>query len=255
MKILTGDAAVAHVQEKLKAAGFYDGSTDSKWGGLSDTALDLVLDLARQALEDGSPVPPPGTADGPLSWGRRVSPQFRASVRWIGSELGLDPNDLMDCMAWESDETFSPSIVNKAGSGATGLIQFMPATALPYFWTAEQIKAMTPEQRAANGRAATARLAKLSAVEQLNYVYRYFRPWKGRLLNLGDVYMAILWPGGVGKPDAFVLWEKGQRPTTYRQNAGLDVNRDGAITRGECLTKIREKAAKGRQPANFWPGA
>lgn len=253
MKILRGDAAVAHIQEKMKAAGFYDGTVDSAWGGLSETALDLIIANARAAIDKDSPILAP-SEDGPLSWGRRVSPQFRASVRWIGTELGLDPNDLMDCMAWESDETFSPSIVNKAGSGATGLIQFMPSTALPYFWTTAQIEAMTPAQRQANGRAATARLAKLTAVEQLNYVFRYFRPYKGRLKNLGDVYMAILWPGGVGQADSFVLWEKGQRPTTYRQNAGLDLNKDGAITRAECLVKIREKAAKGRQAGNFWPG-
>lgn len=35
----------------------------------------------------------------------------------------------MAAMAFESGETFSPSIKNAAGSGAVGLIQFMPSTA------------------------------------------------------------------------------------------------------------------------------
>ncbi len=82
----------------------------------------------------------------------------------------------------------------------------------------------------------------MSAEDQLNYVYKYFRPFHGRLNNLGDVYMAILWPKGVGKSDDYVLFDRG---VTYRQNAGLDVNKDGKVTRGECLVKIKDKLAKG----------
>jgi hypothetical protein len=62
-----------------------------------------------------------------LSWGRKVSERFRARVYDIGHGLGLDPSDLMACMAWESGETFSPAVRNAAGSGAVGLIQFMPS--------------------------------------------------------------------------------------------------------------------------------
>lgn len=94
----------------------------------------------------------------------------------------------------------------------------------------------------------TSRLAAMTAEDQLNYVYKYFRPYAGRLNNLGDIYMAILWPSGVGQPDSYVLWNKSTKPTTFRQNAGLDLNKDGNITRGECLTKIKEKLAKGLKP-------
>lgn len=138
----------------------------------------------------------------------------------------------MACMAWESGETFSPSIKNAAGSGATGLIQFMPSTARGLGTT-------------------TAQLARMSAEDQLNYVYTYFRPYAGRLRNLGDVYMAILWPRGVGQSDSYVLWERGASPTTFRQNAGLDTNRDGRVTRAECLLKIQEKLAKGLREENL----
>ena len=37
----------------------------------------------------------------------------------------------------------------------------------------------------------TERLAQMSAEDQLNYVYKYFKPFDGRLNNLGDVYMAM----------------------------------------------------------------
>ena len=94
----------------------------------------------------------------------------------------------------------------------------------------------------------TAKLAAMTPEDQLNYVYKYFRPYAGRLNNLGDIYMAILWPAGVGKSDDYVLWNKATKPTTFRQNAGLDLNKDGNITRGECLKKINEKLTKGKKP-------
>lgn len=165
-----------------------------------------------------------------IAWGAHVSPVFIERVWWIADTLRLNPDDLMACMAWESGETFSPSVKNAAGSGATGLIQFMPSTAVALGTT-------------------TAKLAAMSAEDQLNYVYKYFRPFAGRLNNLGDIYMAILWPKGVGQPDSYVLWDKETKPTTFRQNAGLDINKDGEITRGECLAKIRGKLTKGQKYA------
>lgn len=169
------------------------------------------------------------TPKAPIAWSAKVSPEFVAKVIDVCGKLGIpDPSHLMACMAWESGETFSPSIINGAGSKAVGLIQFMPSTATFL------------------GTSASA-LSKMTAVQQMDYVCKYFMPYKGRLHNLGDIYMAILWPAGIGKDDDYVLWEKNKRPTTYLQNRGLDINNDGDITRGECLTKIKEKLAKGLQ--------
>lgn len=165
----------------------------------------------------------------PLAWGSRVSRPFRDRVRRMAVDLRMPPdgpNWLMACMAWESGETFSPSIRNGAGSGATGLIQFMPATAKGLGTTTDH-------------------LAELTAEEQLEYVHRYFLPYKGKLSLLSDVYMAILWPAAIGKPDTAPLWDASTRPTTYRQNAGLDVNKDLTITKGEAASKVAAKLAKG----------
>ena len=183
-------------------------------------------DQPQQQLPLPEPAPLPA---GLLAWGAKVSPLFRSRIRWIADTLGCAPNDLMACMAWESGESFRPDIKNAAGSGATGLIQFMPSTAKGLGTT-------------------TAALAAMTAEDQLNYVYKYFRPYAGRLNNLGDIYMAILWPKGVGQPDHYVLFDRSKAPTTFRQNAGLDGNRDGLVTRAECLVKINEKLAKGLQP-------
>src|SRR5690606_16136703 len=117
--------------------------------------------------------------------------------------------------AWETGESFSPSVKNP-GSSATGLIQFMAATARSLGTT-------------------TTALAKMTVIEQLDYVGMYFKPYRHRLKNLGDVYSAIIWPNAVGKADNYVLWTKTSHPSTYRANAGLDVNGDGTITRLETL--------------------
>lgn len=114
-----------------------------------------------------------------LAWGAKVTEPFRTRVIRIASFLETDPSFLMACMAFETGGTFSPSIRNAAGSGAVGLIQFMPQTALALGTTSEA-------------------LARMSAFEQLLYVESYFRPRRGKLKKLSDVYMAILWPGAIG---------------------------------------------------------
>ena len=170
-----------------------------------------------------------------LAWGRKVSQAFRDRLFEISQILGVEPDHLMACMAFESAETFSPSIKNAAGSGATGLIQFMPNTARGLGTT-------------------TAALAALTAEQQLEWVLAYFMPYKGRLKTLADVYMAILWPAGIGKPDSWTLWDKDSRPTTYRQNAGLDLNKDGKITKSEAAAKVLAKLERGRLAQFQWEG-
>jgi hypothetical protein len=184
-----------------------------------------------QNLEQPQPESQPQESGDRLAWGAKVSPEFRERVKWIADNLGCPADSLMACMAWESGESFRSNIKNGAGSGATGLIQFMPSTAKALGTT-------------------TAALAKMRPEDQLNYVYKYFQPYAGRLNNLGDVYMAILWPKGVGQPDHYVLFDRGRTPTTFRQNAGLDGNHDGQVTRAECLVKINQKLAKGLLPEN-----
>lgn len=241
------------LQTGMASAGFYHGQIDGLWGGLSDSAFNAMAAAAVAAghIASAPDIAPVIGLDPPMAWGAKVSRTFRDRVRWIGSDLGLNPNDLMGCMAFESGRTFSPSVRNGAGSGATGLIQFMPATALAFWYTSAQIDAMSKAERQAKGRECCDKLAAMTAEDQLNYVYKYFAPFKGRLKNVGDVYMAILWPAGVGKPDSHVLWEAGKMPTTYAQNRGLDVNADKRITRGEAVSKVMAVYNDGLKPANM----
>jgi hypothetical protein len=173
--------------------------------------------------------------DKKLAWGAKVSPEFRGKVLGICGSFRWPrfyANYLMACMAFETGETFRSDITNAAGSGATGLIQFMPSTAAGLGCT-------------------TTDLACMSAEEQLGMVERYFKPYAKRIQNLPDMYMSILMPKYVGRPDSTVIFSGG---VAFRQNSGLDANRDGLITKGEAAAKVQAKLIKGLKPgyAHLW---
>lgn len=148
-----------------------------------------------------------------------TSEAFRKKVLEIADRLLIDPNFLMAIMSFETGATFSPSVKN-IYSGATGLIQFMPATARSLGTTIEELEKMT-------------------AAEQLDFVEKYFAPRKGKLLTIEDAYMAVLYPKAIGKGRDFVLFEKGS--VQYKQNIGLDADGDGKITVGEASRKVSER--------------
>jgi hypothetical protein len=161
-----------------------------------------------------------------LAWGRKVNNEFRQRLMEICREFGWSQDHaswLMSCMAFETGETFSPRVTNGAGSGAVGLIQFMPSTA-EYLGT-DSIE-----------------LAAMDAVEQLAYVQKYFKPYAKRVANLPDMYIAILMPKYVGHPNETVIFKDG---VAYRQNAGLDANKDNRITKAEAAAKVTAKMSKG----------
>jgi hypothetical protein len=162
-----------------------------------------------------------------LAWGQKVSQEFAQKLMRLCNDYrwSIEHADwLMACMAFESAETFRADIKNGAGSGAIGLIQFMPSTIASLGYSYREIERMTPEQ-------------------QLDVVQLYFRPYHTRIKSLSDMYMAILLPKYIGKMDSAVLFSRG---AAYRQNAGLDKNKDGEITKGEATAKVLEKLNKGR---------
>jgi hypothetical protein len=163
-----------------------------------------------------------------VAWGKKVSAAFKAKVIAISSGLGCDPNYLMAAMAFETGASFSPSIRNPH-SGATGLIQFLPSTAIGLGTT-------------------VGALAQMTAVDQLDVVKKYLNPFQGSMRSLSDVYMTILFPVSVGKPDSFVLFSAPS--TRYQQNAGLDVNHDNQVTKGEAASMVQRRLDEGLSAAN-----
>lgn len=196
---------------------------------------DSHTDLWRteiDGLRAGTTPPISDTAtpeNGKLIWGARVDQAFRVKVREIADSLSIDPNWLMAVMGFETGYTFSPAARNP-GSTATGLIQFIESTARGL-------------------GTSTAQLARMTAIRQLDYVEAYYRTYASRIRNLGDTYLAVLWPIAVGRPDSYVMWERDSGPyqREYAANSGLDVNRNGVITRGEAVASANTSYMRGQQ--------
>lgn len=135
---------------------------------------------------------------------------FGRKVKEIGRMLDVPADWLMAVMYAESK--FDATIANLKGSGAVGLIQFMPATAAELNVSTERLKRMDP-------------------VQQLEYVYLYLqrvRERSGDFGSLTDLYLGILMPGARGQDDCYTLFSKPSH--AYEQNLGLDENKDGRVT-------------------------
>ena len=70
-----------------------------------------------------------------------------------------------------------------------------------------------------------------------------------------DMYMAILLPKYIGTAEGTVLFSG--TGASYRQNAGLDANSDGKITKGEATARVAAMLQRGLEPAHaavyVWP--
>ena len=180
--------------------------------------------------DSGTPSQPTDAAE-PIAWGASVSREFKEKVVQIAAELGCDPNFLMAVMHFESAGTFSPSVQNQS-TNATGLIQFLPSTAVSLGTT-------------------VANLMEMTAVEQLDFVLAYFKQFNffGRLRTLSDVYMAVLLPVAVGKAESFVLFSRGSR--AYELNKALDRNEDGNVTKNEAAFHVQRSLDAGLRAGNL----
>lgn len=146
-------------------------------------------------------------------------PMFMAKADNISRKIGVRLADLLGVMAFETGGTFNPKIMNQSGSGATGLIQFMGDTARSLGYS---------------------RVQDISQMDQLDLVEKYLsKTLRGvSRPDLSDLYMAVLNPAAVGKGPGAVLFKEGTR--AYSQNRGLDLNRDGKITKQEASRQVRE---------------
>jgi len=131
---------------------------------------------------------------------------FDKKVKEIASRLGWDYQWIYCVIFIETAGTFSPKIKNTVSS-ATGLIQFMEATAKGLGTT-------------------TAKLAAMNAVQQLEYVYKYFLPYKSKVKSGYDVYTAVFYPKWLSDKDYLI-----KSPSdAYKSNIGLDMDKNGSIS-------------------------
>ena len=183
------------------------------------TAAPATPSSSSPATAPSTSTPNYNRADMPADWTKDLA--FIEKVKTVAKSLNCSFIDLLCCMAFETGRTFNPAIRNSIG--ATGLIQFIRPTAIGLGTT-------------------TDKLATMTRVEQMDWVLKYFKAGPVRKIaapTLEDLYMQILWPRAVGKPLDYVLFSSPS--TAYKQNKGLDANKDGNITKDEAAAKVRNQ--------------
>lgn len=156
-------------------------------------------------------------------------------------------------MKFRGDATYSeqPGVYD----ATTASLKTAKATA-----NAQAIGLLQAELRSLDKRLADA-FCRLSLVEQLTWAYRYYKPHAGRLVNGGACYAANFvpaWIGHAGQPTWIICAKDGrsdagakymspdQSEEWFRENEGLDVDKDGAITMGDLAAKAAAAIATPR---------
>jgi len=155
-----------------------------------------------------------GRRNGKVTWGKkttqlpRLTPAqvlankpFINKVKQVAANLGVKPEYLMGIMEIESAGTFSPEVVNDLGF--TGLIQF--------------------GYDAANGLGTTREaLSKMTDVQQMDYVERYFRK-NGVKRNSppSALYTSVFAPKFINESDNFEIASYKFRVRPWEQNPKL----------------------------------
>ena len=142
--------------------------------------------------------------------------EFILKVKEIALYLEVKAEHLMFLMWFETAHSLDSSIQNSIG--ATGLIQFMPKTAIGLGTTTEKLK-------------------KMCNVEQLVYVQMHLAPFKGRYKDYVDLYCGIFWPAAVGKDENYQIGNE----LVARQNPLFVMKGDQFIYKSSIRTALRRQ--------------
>lgn len=148
----------------------------------------------------------------------------------VANDLGVKPFWLW--LVIQSESKWNPFALNPI-SGAIGLIQFMPSTALSLGTT-------------------SGRIALMGVDPQLDLVYQYMLPYKRKIKNIYDTYLAVFYPYAIGKNDNYIFGsEKSMNyaKTIAKQNPAISGS-GSVITMKDFKNYVRAKAkAFGYKPS------
>ena len=163
--------------------------------------------------------------------GAALEPGFLEAVKALEDKMGVQRNAILRIMKHETGGTFSTSIKNSIG--CVGLIQFCPDQGKNY--------------KTINGKKYfPSDLAAMTGLQQLAVVEEFYKPIFGKAKVVGDLYIFTFLPAAVGKPDDFVLAQKGSKETIgglskgaiYTSNTGFDTTKKGYYTVGDVKAYI-----------------
>lgn len=133
----------------------------------------------------------------------------RDKAKQIAQNLSIDVEWLY--MVIYKESRGNPKAINKI-TNATGLIQWMPSTAVRFDTTVES-------------------LYEMSVLEQLDYVEKYIKFFqkKSNIDSYLDLYLCIFYPSAIGKELSHVISNGGN---VYKANKGIDHkgNNDGILS-------------------------
>jgi hypothetical protein len=151
---------------------------------------------------------------------------FENKVIQISRALGINPNWLMIVM--QSESGLNPRAYNPIPPYPVGLIQFAQQTAFGL--------GTSPQA-----------LLNMSRLEQLDYVYKYFRPKAGKFKNIYDLYLYNFLPSSVGYADSHIIGSEispSYALSVAQSNPPFNLNKDGKITIGEFKYFIKNRYGK-----------
>lgn len=181
---------------------------------------------------------------------------FAAKVREVAAKLGIEPDWLMAVM--NSESALNPKAVNKQSAAvpgydkdgkkvkpagtpdsddprtratyrATGLIQFMPKTA-------------------AGLKTTTQAIYDMNNVQQMEFVYQYFLPYKSRIKTYYDLYLVTFYPAALkySADDNAVIGQEKSPELAQKIAAGNHFDKDGnkLISIAEFKAFINSKLPK-----------
>lgn len=153
----------------------------------------------------------------------RLSQDRINKVIQVSKDLEINPNWLLAVMYFETARTFSPSKRNSIGS--VGLIQFTRDKAGVNYKTINGVKFLLDD------------IARMSFIEQMDLVYQYYKPYKGKIKSFIDTYLVTFFPVALGKSGSYVLQTSRLSASLIaKQNPIFDRNKDGKITKDEIVS-------------------
>ena len=148
-----------------------------------------------------------------------------AKVVQVCTRLAINPNWLLAVIYFETARTMSPQKTNSIGS--VGLIQFTRDSA-------------NLDSKTINGkRYGLNEIRRMSFIEQMDLVYLYYLPYKGKIHSFLDTYLVTFFPSALGKSDSYIISTKNlSAGLIAKQNPIFDLDKNGQITLGEIKQRF-----------------